>query len=68
MILILPDKEMKQEFVSATFQMKGIRPVFWTLTIFLFPSSILAAQAISLFFGYSLSQFSIVEHLSFTAN
>jgi membrane protease YdiL (CAAX protease family) len=67
MILILPDKEMKQEFVSATFRLKGIRPVFWILTIFLFPSSILAAQAISLFFGYSLSQFRIVEHLSFTA-
>jgi membrane protease YdiL (CAAX protease family) len=67
MILILPDREMRREFVSATFRLQGIRPIFWILTILLFPLSILAAQAISLLFGHSLSQFQIVEHLSFTA-
>jgi membrane protease YdiL (CAAX protease family) len=67
MILILPDRDMRRELFSATFQLKGIRPVFWIVTILLFPLSILAAQAISLLFGHSLFQFKIVEHLSFTA-
>ncbi|MCL2139546.1 MAG: hypothetical protein FWH41_08475 [Treponema sp.] len=67
MLLILPDKEMRRELFSATFNFKGIRPFFWILTFILFPVSILAAQAISLLFGHSVSQFRIVEHMSFSA-
>ena len=67
MFLILPDKEMRKELYSATFNFKGIRPGFWILTLTLFPASILLAQAISLLLGHSLSQFKLVEHLSFTA-
>jgi membrane protease YdiL (CAAX protease family) len=67
MILILPDREMRRELSFATFNLRGIRPVYWTLTIFLFPASILAAQAVSLLFGHSPSQFKIVEQMSFTA-
>ena len=67
MALILPDKEMRQELFSAIFNFKGIRPVFWILTFVLFPVSILAAQGISLFFGHDISQFKIVEKMSFTA-
>jgi hypothetical protein len=37
MILILPDRDMGRELFSATFRLKGIRPVFRTLTILLFP-------------------------------
>jgi hypothetical protein len=50
-ILILPDKEMKQELFSQIFNFKGIRPVFWIISLALFPISILSAQAISLLFG-----------------
>jgi uncharacterized protein len=67
MILILPDKEMRQELFSATFNFKGISPFFWILTIVLFPISILAAQTISLLFGHSISQFKFVENMSFSA-
>jgi membrane protease YdiL (CAAX protease family) len=67
MILILPDKEMRQELFSQFFNFKGIRPIFWVLSFVLFPLSILAAQAISLFFGHSAEQFKIVEHMSFSA-
>ncbi|ULQ58627.1 CPBP family intramembrane metalloprotease [Brucepastera parasyntrophica] len=67
MILILPDQEMRKELFSSVFNFKGIRPVFWVLTFALFPVSILAAQAISLLFGYSVSQFRLVEHMSFSA-
>ena len=67
MILILPDKEMRQELYSATFNFRNIRLFFWILTFILFPVSILIAQAISLIFGHSVSQFRIVEHMSFSA-
>jgi membrane protease YdiL (CAAX protease family) len=67
MIFILPDKEMRRELSFAVFNQKGIRPVYWVLTIFLFPLSILMAQAISLFFGHSPSQFKIVEQMSFSS-
>ena len=67
MILILPDKEMRQELYSATFNFRNINFGFWILTIALFPVSILIAQAISLIFGHSITQFQFVEHLSFSA-
>jgi len=67
MVLILPDKEMRQELLSAVFNFKGIRPIFWILTFALFPISILVAQAISLSFGHSVSQFKFVENMSFSA-
>jgi membrane protease YdiL (CAAX protease family) len=67
MVLILPDKEMRQELFSAIFNFKGIHPIFWILTFVLFPVSILVAQAISLPFGHSVSQFKFVENMSFSA-
>jgi membrane protease YdiL (CAAX protease family) len=67
MMLILPDREMRQELLSQIFNFRGIRPVFWVLSFVLFPVSILLAQAISLPLGYSVSQFKIVEHISFSA-
>jgi len=67
MILILPDKEMRRELLSQIINFKGIRLKYWTLTIALFPISILAAMAISLLFGHSVSQFKIVENMSFSA-
>ena len=67
MILILPDKDLRDELYSAVFSFKGIKPFFWVLTFVLFPLSILLAQAISLIFGHSVSQFQFAEKMSFTA-
>jgi membrane protease YdiL (CAAX protease family) len=67
MILILPDREMRRELLSATFNFKGIGAGFRILTFALFPASILVAQAISLLFGHSVSQFQFVENMSFSA-
>jgi membrane protease YdiL (CAAX protease family) len=67
MILILPDREMRRELFSQIFNFGGIRPVYWVLSFVIFPASILLAQAVSLLFGYSASQFKIVEHISFSA-
>jgi membrane protease YdiL (CAAX protease family) len=67
MILILPEREMRQELFSHIFNFRGTRPIFWALSFVIFPVSILLAQAVSLLFGYSVSQFKIVEHISFSA-
>jgi len=67
MTLILPDKEMRKELLSQIINFKGIRLRYWILSIALFPISILAAMAISLLFGHSISQFKIVENMSFSA-
>jgi membrane protease YdiL (CAAX protease family) len=67
MILILPDKEMRQELISQIINFKGIHLKYWILNIAIFPISILAAMAISLIFGHSVSQFKLVEHMSFSA-
>jgi membrane protease YdiL (CAAX protease family) len=67
MVLILPDKEMRQELLSALVNFKAIRPIYWILTFAIFPLSILTAQAISLLFGHSVSQFKFVENMSFSA-
>ncbi|MDR2303444.1 MAG: CPBP family intramembrane metalloprotease [Treponema sp.] len=67
MALILPDREMRRELFSQIFNFKGIRPVFRVFSFAIFPVNIVSAQAISLLFGYSASQFKIVEHISFSA-
>lgn len=67
MILILPDKEMRQELIFQIVNFKGIKLKYWILNIAIFPISILAAMAISLIFGHSVSQFKLVEHMSFSA-
>ena len=68
MILILPDKEMRDELKAAcTSSFKGIH-FGWYALVFLFPFAvILLAQAISLLFGHSTEQFKFVENFSFSA-
>ena len=67
MILILPDKEMRDELKSATFSFKGVHWIWFAYT-FLFPFAvILLSQTISLLFGHSTEQFKIVEKFSFSA-
>ena len=67
LILILPDKDMRDELKSATLSFKGIHWGWFAFT-FLFPFAvILLSQAISLLFGHSSEQFRIVEKFSFTA-
>jgi len=66
-ILILPDKEMRDELISACTNFKDVKLKWWAFT-FLFPFAvILLAQAISLLFGYSTEQFKFVEKFSFSA-
>jgi membrane protease YdiL (CAAX protease family) len=67
LVLILPDREMREELVSACFSFKGISWKWWAYT-FLFPFAVmLLAQAISLLFGRSPEQFKLMENFSFSA-
>jgi membrane protease YdiL (CAAX protease family) len=58
---------MRKELLNALVNFKGIKPIYWVLTLALFPVSILLAQAISLLFGHGPEQFRLVEHMSFSA-
>jgi len=67
LVLILPDKDMREELISACFSFKGISWKWWAYT-FLFPFSVmLLAQAISLLLGRSTEQFRLAENFSFSA-
>ena len=64
--LILPDKDMREELISACIRFKGIHWGWWAFH-FLFPfTAILLTTAISLLFGYSPEQFRIAPNLSFS--
>ncbi|MDR0447222.1 MAG: CPBP family intramembrane metalloprotease [Treponema sp.] len=65
--LILPDKEMRAELISACTNFKGIHFKWWLIIFLLPPASILLAQAISLLFGYNPEQFKLAGDFSFTA-
>ena len=66
-VLMIPDKDMREELKSACFSFKGIKPIWWVYT-FLFPFAvILAAQVISLLLGRSPEQFKLMENFSFNA-
>ena len=64
--LILPDKEMRSELISACTNFKGIHWGWWAFH-FLFPlASILLAMAISLLFGHGAGQFRLATNLTFS--
>jgi len=67
LIFMLPDKKLRADFLGRLFNFKSIKPHYILITIFLMLLSILAAQAISLFFGYSINQFEWRGAFTFTS-
>lgn len=65
--LISKNKELKNDFKNRVYNFSSIKPVYLFLTAFLMLASILLAQAISLLFGYSASQFIITGSYTFTS-
>jgi len=61
------DAELKGDLLKRFFNFKLDKLIYYFLACFLMLSSILIAQAISLLFGYSSSQFDIPGHFSFTS-
>jgi len=66
-ILIMKDPDLKSDLCSRFFNFKSINLRYILIACGLMLASILLAQAISLLFGYSSSQFSFSETFSFTA-
>ncbi len=65
--LMFRDKNLKKDLGRRFFNFESMKPVYLFLTVFLMLGSILLAQAISLLFGYSASQFQITGHYTFTS-
>lgn len=67
LFFMLPDKALQKDFLGRFFNFGNMKPQYILITLFLMLLSILAAQAISLFFGYSADQFELRGAFTFTS-
>ncbi len=67
LFFMLPDKELRKDFLNRFFNFNSIKREYILIAFFLMLLSILAAQAISLFFGYSANQFELRGTFTFTS-
>jgi len=65
-MLMMPDAVLWKDFKSRLFNFRAIKARYAIMTCLIMLVSILTAQVISLFFGYSPSQFSFSQNFSFT--
>jgi membrane protease YdiL (CAAX protease family) len=61
------DPALRRDILGRIIDFKSLKPKYLFLSCFLMPASILLAQAISLLFGYSPSQFIITGHFTFSS-
>jgi len=66
-LLIRKDPDLRADVLGRVLNFRGVKPVYLLLACVLMPASILLAQAISLLFGYSASQFLISGHFTFSS-
>jgi membrane protease YdiL (CAAX protease family) len=65
---MLPNKELRTDFLGRFFNFRSIKREYFLITFFLMLISILLAQAISLLFGYPDEQFSFRGSFTFTSS
>jgi len=65
-IMMGPDPNLRNDFFKRIFNFRDIKAVYIIATCFLMLGSLLLAQAISLFVGHSIDQFSFAKSTSFT--
>lgn len=65
--LILPNRKLRNDFLGRFFNFKSIKGEYILIAFFLMLISILAAQAISLLFGYSVHQFQLRRTFTFSS-
>jgi membrane protease YdiL (CAAX protease family) len=65
--LVSKDSDLRADIFGRMVNFKSFRPIYLILSCTLMLASILLAQAISLLFGYSASQFVITGHFSFSS-
>lgn len=68
LFFMLPHKVLRADFLGRFFNFKTIKGEYIFITFFLMLISILAAQAISLFFGFPVEQFSLRGTFTFTSS
>lgn len=66
-VLIYRDKLLMRDLLRRAMNIRSGKPLYWGLSLFLMPVSILLAQLVSLLFGYPVTQFAFSEHYSFTS-
>jgi len=64
---IFPNEILRKDFMGRFVNFITIKPHYLLITVFLMLVSILAAQAISLLFGYSIDQFQLRNTFSFSS-
>lgn len=67
LILILPNETLKRDFLGRLINTRAVPFKYLLVTLLLMPLSILAAQLISLLFGYSADQFQLRGDFTFTS-
>nr|WP_319512052.1 CPBP family intramembrane glutamic endopeptidase [uncultured Draconibacterium sp.] len=67
LFFMLPNKALRKDFLGRFFNFKSIKREYILIAFFLMLFSILVAQTISLFFGYSTSQFELRGAFTFTS-
>ncbi len=67
LFFMLSNKELKSDFLGRFFNFRNIKSHYILITCFIMLLSILAAQAISLFFGYSADQFAFRGSFTFSS-
>lgn len=65
--LVYRNKRLVNDMLQRLINLRTGKPVYWLLTFFLMPASILLAQLVSLLFGYPVAQFEFSESYSFTS-
>lgn len=68
LFFILPNKELREDFLGRMVNFRKIKPEYILITFFLMLVSILCAQGISLLFGYPVEQFSFRGSFTFTSS
>lgn len=61
------NRSLRNDLLSRLFNFKGISPFYFLFTVGFMLLSILLAQFVSLFFGYSAEQFRLAKHFSFNS-
>lgn len=67
MSYILPVRELRKDLLGRIFNFRSIKGEYILIAFFLMLVSILAAQAVSVAFGYSISQFELRGSYTFTS-
>lgn len=66
-LMIWRSATLRADFLNRLVRIRGIAPIYLAASVFLMLLSILAAQAISLLFGFPSSQFALSTHYSFSS-